>query len=1444
LKKKIEEEIETRKEIYKKSPSDMISAYNREIETEKEYNGRQLLELLQNADDEQSDEVLIELDTKKNTLTISNCGDNCTPFSYKGIRSLMISNLSSKRSTRFIGNKGLGFRSIINWGKKITINSNGLDIIYSRDIVDNTFNELFDINEQAKIRKDEEISENINPIAFLSIPNIIENTQNDWTTSITIQYKNNYLQDIQKQIYELRDEIILFLNHIEKLVVKIDNDIQLNIKKETLLKKWKIYEKKGNLPKEFWNNQNEEENFDLKIALQDNLDNDIKELFSYFPTKIDINFPFIIHGIFELNSSRNELNNSPKNRYILKQLVKLIVETAKDITKEEVSYKPLEMLSYKHENKHKILEELEFYKAIDNAIEELEIFPCLDGKYRKMSEVIYSNELSIFVKDTSNQNLFNNLLIPINDKISFNSYHLNTSIETKSLNDLSKNIKSIDERIELIYLFYTTFTHKHKLIFLIDENQELVNLNDEVYTPISKDYNFTIPSFVKIKFIHQELFDKLILKFKIVSTDKARELQRKLKEITNIQSYEPAQVLQKIITSTNKELEKEDSNHSKIIKEMVQSLYKNYRLLDKTKIPSETRIQLLNKDNDLYDSKKLFLSKSYPSGELTELLFEDIIPDKAFLADISIYDFKSESLEDIEAFFIWLGVNKHTRFESITEDNHYINFVFTQIKKPTSYRDSSLQLKKIYGYKELIKTLSPEKIILWFILDEKIKIQLDNSLNTDLFKYSKDREYRGYHYHTIQEKASYILYQIISSGIFKNYLITTDKLSKLANENTIDFNSKLFKKFDIGEHDIKALLLKIGAVEKFEDLSIKRVKEILRDLPNKNPDGKQTQTIYKAIRNHKAVLNDSNIKLCAKKDGELGYYNRDEVYYVNSRKLPKNILNDTAIINIPPRLGNVIEFFGIKDVKDIKIDIKSHNRNEGLTKEFKEFFEKIKTYILVYRFENLKDESTKKSELSKLKDTEIFLCDDISYEKNSIESKLSNNDYLSEDKIFYIKIENKVLNEIKRTLDFRETFADIIGAIFNISTIDNFDRIVSDEIEETEEIIKRNIGYEALQEAREYLNIADEFSSFWRVIYQLKKGTHSDKYIIDKLDDIKEELNVLSNIVYMDYKNLNSYTVIIELFKELDISVEEFNDKAYYKIDFREYHIKNLKNTFNDNLFKFKQLLHKKCEETSTQKEFLNRIGEYENYSQEFENRLDINYQEIVKEFIKETFGFDLDDEIESIDLESIYDTNKKKIDFEEIEASNEYRSLLYFDSKIDEIKTYIKSLIPIVSKSIIENDSAKKIKEIVSPTLSTPKQSHENSSQPSTKPHKVTSSQNKRNKEIGDNAEQEVYNSLVKEFKIENVEWVSKNDDTAGYDIKYKNEAGEWKYVEVKKYSNQMFYLSKGEKEFAEENKDNYEIFLVGDDIYKIDNIDFTDSSKLTLEVEKYKVYYVINEK
>ena len=116
--------FQKKKEVYKLSPEEMLGDYKRELETIGGYNGRQLLELIQNCDDEGANKVCIKLDTTSNIISICNTGK---PFSIDGYKSLSIANLSSKSSKRtYIGNKGLGFRSVVNWSEAIKIYSNNL----------------------------------------------------------------------------------------------------------------------------------------------------------------------------------------------------------------------------------------------------------------------------------------------------------------------------------------------------------------------------------------------------------------------------------------------------------------------------------------------------------------------------------------------------------------------------------------------------------------------------------------------------------------------------------------------------------------------------------------------------------------------------------------------------------------------------------------------------------------------------------------------------------------------------------------------------------------------------------------------------------------------------------------------------------------------------------------------------------------------------------------------------------------------------------------------------------------------------------------------------------------------------------------------------------------------------------------------------------------------
>ena len=104
FKAKIGKLVKKRKAGFEADNNLIASNYGTEKETAKEYNGRQLLELLQNADDAQSDTVLIRHDKRNKILSVSNKGDRCEPFSVDGVRSIMYANLSSKISNQYIGN--------------------------------------------------------------------------------------------------------------------------------------------------------------------------------------------------------------------------------------------------------------------------------------------------------------------------------------------------------------------------------------------------------------------------------------------------------------------------------------------------------------------------------------------------------------------------------------------------------------------------------------------------------------------------------------------------------------------------------------------------------------------------------------------------------------------------------------------------------------------------------------------------------------------------------------------------------------------------------------------------------------------------------------------------------------------------------------------------------------------------------------------------------------------------------------------------------------------------------------------------------------------------------------------------------------------------------------------------------------------------------------------
>ncbi|WP_421803919.1 sacsin N-terminal ATP-binding-like domain-containing protein [Flagellimonas sp.] len=194
-------------DLFKKDYHEMVAAFNREVATTRGYNGRQILELLQNCDDQKSDSVFIKIDKENCTLSIANKG---VPFSREGYRSLATSNLSSKiDKTQYIGNKGLGFRSILNWSNEIAIFSNRFKVSYSDLQRERIFSSIFDELIRNEIRTKYKLPESIFPIPMLAVPEITETERyQEYATVIELGFKERFLQSIIEQINSITPETI------------------------------------------------------------------------------------------------------------------------------------------------------------------------------------------------------------------------------------------------------------------------------------------------------------------------------------------------------------------------------------------------------------------------------------------------------------------------------------------------------------------------------------------------------------------------------------------------------------------------------------------------------------------------------------------------------------------------------------------------------------------------------------------------------------------------------------------------------------------------------------------------------------------------------------------------------------------------------------------------------------------------------------------------------------------------------------------------------------------------------------------------------------------------------------------------------------------------------------------------------------------------------------
>lgn len=1499
MKEFIQELIEKKKNRYIEDYSEMIGDYNRELETIKGYNGRQLLELLQNCDDEGATQVLIKLDPDDKTITISNNGT--TSFSKKGYRSLFIANLSSKTSKRkYIGNKGLGFRSIINWSNSIEIQSNDLSLFYSEKNTKNSYNQLFSDTERNKIALEEGFDENSVPMPFLSMPLLKEIKQESYRTSIIIQFKEKAYKDIFKQVKNITPETLLFLKHIEEINFSGFEEIE-NIKctrnfnsvsntefcpKEMILfsdNSWSIFEEENELPLEFQtSNKDEKEFYQIKIAVEDNFQKTSPYLYSFFPTNIKLNQPYVLHATFDLDATRNQLNDSEKNRFILKQIVAFTIKVSKFYTKEKVSYQPLAILNHSH--KADTLENLGYYDLIEKAIHNESVFPCIDNEYRLLKDVIYINdEFAEFLLNVNATDVINIHILPLKNHTlkEFNiDDEIDQSLEVLSdymgvINEISHKDLTIGERARFIRIITEVadfLKPTDKIDFLINKDLKIIKGQEYIYTPITQNQELKTPNFTKIQFVNENLFNALLIEFKFYGSDKSnksRFIYDQLKEFCNIHSYEPATLAQKIIRETNNAIEKDSENGILCIKEMNKCLFHNFKLMsDRTKIPDDAiKIPSITKSNNIEYTEDLMLSEFYPTGKKTVQIFSEVYTNDDFVAnpeDLGLD--KTEDEYELENYLKWIKVNSFARYKNNSVKNHgledYVKYVQNHkgFGRITGYE---VKYKEIYRFKSILKRISLEKFILWIYYDSILKEQLDNQNNKDTLYFFYRTNYPIYNQPSLirYEVKKYFPYNFSELLIDEKYSWVNDL--KINYKEIIDFDNSISKTV------INGVLISLGAKDDFKNLPIDRVAQIINKLPENYPTGAKSQLFYKKALAHYSENNieiKEPLKLFANNGKELKLYDHDEIYFSEKIKLPNRLKQDFPIFNFPARAGgsDAIKFFGINDLKSITIEILDKQVSSTITEKFKQLLDDLKPFLLSYRLNVIEDIDVRKIQASICKKIEIILCDKISYKVKDHYYDVADYEFLHyKEQTYFIKInEFDSISSLRKNVDFTNSFSDIISLAFDVTSDKNeYKYILRSDYEDVKNSIKNDLGEDTLNESREYLGLADYKQAFWQAIFITKDVTYND-YLDDLAleEKIKNELLIEFDTNSLDYEKINSeneLSKIEHLLSLLKIELVGFAKNYAYNISIAPYHLSKIKDAIlsKKNIIKssiWQSLLDEPIEKKEMFLQIINKFENFGDYAQlkagELKHYFKINKDQIFKDFKNHVYG---DLVIQSdLNLEKIKRENKdffSEDELYEISQSERLKSLLYFKDTLNIIKEELQveedeqsfgENVLTVNSALNNTGSLLVSPRILNSDSLVPKRNINGHREKGVYTPKEKST--KTLKEKGNKSEDIVYDYLINNgFK--NVDRVSEDNEGLQCDIRYTNDLGEVKYVEVKTFDHGNFHLSKPEYDFGKVNQKDYEIWLVKNKQDIIPIFDFFENPKYKTTVNEYLIHLEI---
>lgn len=891
---------------YHDKPINLIGDYHRERAIARDYEGREILELLQNANDQAAElgqlgRILIEL--SEDGLIVANTG---LPFSPDGVISLQTSHVSPKRRRRkqLIGNKGLGFRSILNWSSTPIILSDALCIAYCVKHAKSMLKRLTDGDtELARLVSDEQQGSDALILPLLLFPlysangalaekledartrKLFERSEDllidSYTSVIGMPFDTKSKHDLASiQLNEICPEILLFAKHLGELCFhrgneapvvwrrKGSNEIAEVYAGDNLLGKWQLYQTAGKLPSAaVESDQGDATDYEIVVAVPAQAPDTPGLLYSHFPTDVTLPLALVCHATLDLEQNRKHLLQGRKcNSFILGRLAEFLAEIAENVASNAADnpWAGCSMLMPKTDYPSELKREGFPEKLIESA-KARNIVPTLCGKpvtpreARRVSGADGSwLPARLFpevvpIRNMADDRFLNSLGVP--------------TLEAQLIKDriVSSDDLTSDERVALISSLFNqeSLRGAYTSALFIDSSERPLADGMRVFLSPTSGETPKIPDWADLRFLSDAMRVNLARKLK---TKDVRELQQKLSGF-GLMEYSLANVIGALVAEANRAEKANPGMRDEYRATLLRSIFELYAAEEpggkRPAYPERSQLNLPNQSHGDATANTLYLGSGFgTTGEIMQALYGPWAPEK--LISVELLSGITVDREKLRSFLIWVGVAQWPRsVKEPSADNGYLKHVLSAIKYPAQFEEKVVvsassaayatldDVQSIEGLDELLSKSDPVAITAWLARDDRAAAWgRRDTVHTKLKAYP-DGVHKARFYHGALP--SYLRWRIettpwLQSGDSKalkpkDCVLGERAIEELFPRPTMPEQQTL-EHYGIQQREVLEGWQRAGVLTSLAYLDRDEIYAKLLELPYRSPDGKLARPLY------------------------------------------------------------------------------------------------------------------------------------------------------------------------------------------------------------------------------------------------------------------------------------------------------------------------------------------------------------------------------------------------------------------------------------------------------------------------------------------------------------------------------------------------------------------------------------------------------------------------